>query len=73
MRELSVHEITAAVRDLCIQANMVLPEDLKDTICSRCQQEPFPLAKQILGDLEENLSAAFRFLSARIPGWQWCF
>lgn len=58
MRELSVHEITAAVRDLCIQANMVLPEDLKDTICSRCQQEPFPLAKQILGDLEENLSAA---------------
>lgn len=58
MRELSVHEITAAVRDLCIQANMVLPEDLKDTICSRCKQEPFPLAQQILGDLEENLSAA---------------
>lgn len=58
MRELSVGEITAAVRDLCIQANMVLPEDLKQTICQRCRQEPFPLAKQVLGDLEENLSAA---------------
>ncbi len=58
MRELSVGEITAAVRDLCIQANMVLPEDLKDTICNRCRQEPFPLAKQVLGDLEENLVAA---------------
>ena len=58
MRELSVGEITAAVRDLCIQANMVLPEDLKETICTRCQQEPFPLAKQVLGDLEENLTAA---------------
>ena len=58
MRELSVGEITAAVRDLCIQANMVLPEDLKETICTRCRQEPFPLAKQVLGDLEENLTAA---------------
>lgn len=58
MRELSVGEITAAVRDLCIQANMMLPEDLKETICTRCQQEPFPLAKQVLGDLEENLTAA---------------
>lgn len=58
MRELSVGEITAAVRDLCIQANMVLPEDLKETICNRCRQEPFPLAKQVLGDLEENLTAA---------------
>ena len=58
MRELSVHEITAAVRDLCIQANMVLPEDLKETIGCRRRQEPFGLAKQILGDLEENLAAA---------------
>ena len=58
MRELSVGEITAAVRDLCIKANMVLPEDLKETICNRCRQEPFPLAKQVLGDLEENLTAA---------------
>ncbi len=58
MRELSVGEITAAVRDLCIQANMMLPEDLKETICNRCRQEPFPLAKQVLGDLEENLTAA---------------
>ena len=58
MRELSVERITEAVRELCIRANMALPEDLCRKIGERAESEPFPLAREVLGDIRENLSCA---------------
>ena len=44
MREITAREITAAVRQLCIDANRVLPADLEQTIHTCSQQEKDPTA-----------------------------
>lgn len=58
VHEIDTGNITKAVRDLCIKANMVLPDDLCSLIGKCQQEETFPLAKQVLGDIENNLSCA---------------
>lgn len=58
MREITAREITAAVRQLCIDANRVLPADLEQTIHTCSQQEEDPTAQSILCDLCRNLDAA---------------
>jgi fumarate hydratase subunit alpha len=58
MRDLHVSQISDAVRDLCIQANCVLTDDLKAAICNSCQQEQSPVGQSILGDLIENYTFA---------------
>lgn len=58
MREITAQEITAAIRDLCIDANRVLPKDLENLIETRSQQEGDSTARSILCDLCRNLDAA---------------
>ena len=58
MREIKAEVVTAAVRQLCITANKVRPEDLVQCIGCARQAEPNSTAKSILGDLENNLAAA---------------
>ncbi|WMJ22955.1 fumarate hydratase [Paludicola sp. MB14-C6] len=58
MRTIQTSEITKVVKDLCIQANKVLPCDLVSTIRSAKETESNELGKSILGDLLENLNAA---------------
>ncbi len=58
MRELQAEQITCAVRDLCIETNRVLPEDLEEMIRSGCDKERNPMAKVIFCDLCANLDAA---------------
>lgn len=58
MRQLDVTEITKAVRQLCIDANRVLPSDLEQRICDCGQQEKNPTGKAILQDLQKNMDAA---------------
>lgn len=58
MREIKAEAVTAAVRQLCITANKVLPEDLVQCIGCARHTEPNSTAKSILGDLENNLAAA---------------
>ena len=58
MREITAREITAAVRQLCIDANRGLPADLEQTIHTCSQQEKDPTAQSILCDLCRNLDAA---------------
>lgn len=58
MREIQYQQIVDTVRDLCIEANCCLPEDVKDAIrCARCS-ECSPVGKAILSDLEENFTFA---------------
>jgi fumarate hydratase subunit alpha len=58
MREVHVKELTQAIKELCIEANMVLPSDLEGLIEQQEKTEPFDLAKGILSDLKENISCA---------------
>ena len=58
MREITCAQITEAVRNLCIEANCALPEDVKKTICAACQSEESPVGKGILGDIVENFTFA---------------
>ena len=56
MRELSSSMITDAVARLCIQTNTCLPQDVKDTILAARQDEPWPVARNILDRIIENYS-----------------
>lgn len=58
MREIQVSEITKAIRQLCIDANRVLPADLEQCICDCCERERHPTGKAILQDLQKNMDAA---------------
>lgn len=58
MRELNVKEIAQTVRDLCIQANKRLPEDLAACVACAAKEEREPLARGIMQDLLDNIAAA---------------
>lgn len=61
MKEIHYAQIVSAVRNLCIRANTQLSPDLQQAICIAEEQEPSPVGKAILGDLEEN----FRFAAEK--------
>ena len=58
MREIPAQRVTEAVRQLCIEANRVLPGDLEGVIQERAQREGDETARSILWDLCRNLDAA---------------
>ncbi len=58
MREITFDQIVQAVRDLCIEANCVLPCDLREAISDAEHREVSPVGKSILGDLVENFTFA---------------
>lgn len=58
MRTVNVSEITKAVRDMCIEANHFLSEDMIERLNQAKEDEKSPLGKQILGQLQENLAIA---------------
>ena len=58
MRTITANEITTAVAELCVQANLRLPSDVAAALEQARQAEPWPLAKDTLGLLQENLTIA---------------
>lgn len=58
MREINSQEITEAVAELCIEANLHLPDGMKECIENARKLEKSELCKSVLGDLEQNLIAA---------------
>ena len=58
VREIQAEALSGAIRALCIQANTVLPQDLRAAICSARAEEPSPVGQAILGDLVENYEFA---------------
>lgn len=58
IRIVDVETISEAVKEMCIQANHVLPADMKDAMEAARESERSPLGRQILGQLEENLDIA---------------
>lgn len=58
MREITALQITQAVKDLCIRANKILPDDLVCKIKGGFENERDPLPKSVMGDLLNNLDCA---------------
>lgn len=58
MREIDVKEITSAVRDMCIEANYSLSEDMVKTLQEAKEKESSELGCKILSQLMENLKIA---------------
>ncbi len=58
MREINAFEITAAVKELVISANKILPSDLVSCISCFEKTEDNATAKSILSDLQANIDAA---------------
>lgn len=58
MREINVEAVTEAVRDLCIEANHFLAPDMKNALSEAAVKEESQLGKQILCQLQDNLTIA---------------
>lgn len=58
MREIKTDEITAAVRELCIKANLKLPEDMCECIRCGAKREKSPVGRGVFDDILANLDAA---------------
>ena len=58
MRELNVSEITKNIKEMCIEANHYLSEDMKNIFAASVKKEESPLGRQVLNQLSENLEIA---------------
>ena len=58
MREINVSQVTEAVKELCIKANLKLPEDMCDCIKCGAAKEQSPVGKGVFDDILANLDAA---------------
>ncbi len=58
LRTVNVKEVTAAIKEMCIEANHFLSEDMAARMKKAVDLEESPLGKQILTQLQENLQIA---------------
>lgn len=58
MRDVNVSEITKNIKEMCIEANHFLSEDMKKVFKNAVDSEESTLGKQVLNQLNENLSIA---------------
>ena len=58
MREINVKEIEETVRELCIKANLLLPEDMEQCIGCGAKSEESPVGKAVFEDIIENIRVA---------------
>lgn len=58
MRTIEVAQITETIKEMCIEANHFLSDDMKEALCNAQKTEESALGKQILGQLQENLCIA---------------
>lgn len=58
MRTIEVQEITRNIKEMCIEANHCLSEDMDDAVQHAADREESPLGRQILMQLQENLEIA---------------
>ena len=58
MKEINVKNIENVVRDLCIKANIFLPESLKNCIKASTAKEESQTGIEVLGDIRRNFEVA---------------
>lgn len=54
MRQITFSALSDAVRELCIEANTVLPPDVRRAIEDAAEAERSPVGRALLGDVKEN-------------------
>lgn len=64
MRTIHTDDIIKNIKEMCIEANLFLSEDMKQALHDGAESEECPLGKQVLGQLKENLQIA---AADRIP------
>lgn len=58
MREIHINEIISAIREMCIEANYNLNDDIRGALESGLMREDSPIAKSVLGDILKNADIA---------------
>lgn len=58
MRTINVREITHNIKEMCIEANHFLSDDMSCAMKCASETEQSPLGRQVLSQLEENLQIA---------------
>lgn len=58
MRTLQTSVVTENIKEMCIETNHFLSEDMKECLFNAADEERTSLGKQILGQLKENLQIA---------------
>lgn len=58
MRTINVDVITKNIKEMCIEANHYLTDDMKQALAQAADTEKSPLGKQILCQLDDNLKIA---------------
>ena len=58
MRTIPVSQITDAVKEMCIEANLFLTKDMEAALKRAREEEEAPLGQSVLDQLEENLRIA---------------
>ena len=58
MRTIHTDEIIKNIKEMCIEANLSLTEDMKCRFKNATEREKSPLGKQILNQLQENMEIA---------------
>lgn len=58
MREINSGEITRVVAELCVEANLHLPQGMKECITRSIEREESELCKSVLGDIASNIDCA---------------
>ena len=71
IRTIQSEEITRNIKEMCIEANHVLSDDMKKVFCDAVGKERSPLGRQILSQLEENLKIAGGRHDSHLPGYRY--
>ena len=58
MRSINVNDITRNIKEMCIEANYFLSDDMRDVLYDSASREESPLGRKILAQLQENLEIA---------------
>lgn len=58
MKVIHTEQIIENIKEMCMEANYYLSEDMKDVLCQAAEKEESPLGCQILNQLKENLDIA---------------
>ena len=58
MRVVNAEEITKNIKEMCIEANLILSNDVKNAIHQAAETENSQLGKQIISTLVENMEIA---------------
>ena len=58
LREVNVDKVTENIKEMCIEANHFLTDDMKKVFKNAVVSEKSPLGKQVLNQLNENLDIA---------------